>query len=172
MGTKTSIILTEDKIFRILRRISTQIIENNHEVLRLFLVGINGQGFQMATLLKNQLQLIKPDLNCQLAELIIDKKDPVSSQIKLSIDLKELERETVILVDDVLHTGRTVRAALNELFDYGRPASVHLAVLVDRGGRELPIAAQVAGKTIDLPPHQHVQLSGPKPLMLEVITSN
>ena len=57
----------------------------------------------------------------------------------------------IVLVDDVLYTGRTVRAALNELFDYGRPAAVELAVLADRGGRELPVAARFAGGTLDVP---------------------
>ena len=63
-----------------------------------------------------------------------------------------------VLVDDVLHTGRTIRAALNELFDYGRPANVKLAALVDRGGRELPIAAQFVGARIDVDPRQSVNL--------------
>ncbi|WJF89597.1 bifunctional pyr operon transcriptional regulator/uracil phosphoribosyltransferase PyrR [Paraburkholderia bonniea] len=63
----------------------------------------------------------------------------------------EIENRHIILVDDVLSTGRTVRAALNELYDYGRPASVELAVLVDRGGRELPVAARFAGGVVDLP---------------------
>lgn len=77
---------------------------------------------------------------------------------------------TVILVDDVLFTGRTVRAALNELFDFGRPARIILAVLVDRGGRELPIAADVAGTCIA--PRQsgwQIKLSGPDPLAFEVV---
>ena len=65
----------------------------------------------------------------------------------------------IILVDDVLYTGRSVRAAMNELFDYGRPASIILAVLVDRGGRELPIASQVTGAVLTLPPDQNIQLN-------------
>ncbi len=80
----------------------------------------------------------------------------------------DVEDRHIVLVDDVLHTGRTVRAALNEIFDYGRPASVLLAVLVDRGGRELPICADVAGATVELPPGRHVKLSGPDPLKLAV----
>ncbi|CAN0618769.1 Pyrimidine operon regulatory protein / Uracil phosphoribosyltransferase [Burkholderia multivorans] len=63
----------------------------------------------------------------------------------------EVEGARIVLVDDVLYTGRTVRAALNELFDYGRPAAVELAVLADRGGRELPVAARFAGGAIDVP---------------------
>jgi pyrimidine operon attenuation protein/uracil phosphoribosyltransferase len=64
----------------------------------------------------------------------------------------------IILVDDVLYTGRTVRAAMNELFDYGRPAAIHLAVLIDRGGRQLPIQADFAGTRIELPAGQNIQL--------------
>jgi pyrimidine operon attenuation protein/uracil phosphoribosyltransferase len=63
----------------------------------------------------------------------------------------EVDNRRIVLVDDVLYTGRTVRAALNELYDYGRPASVELAVLADRGGRELPVAARFTGGTVDVP---------------------
>lgn len=85
------------------------------------------------------------------------------SQLPFGIDGRH-----IILVDDVLHTGRTVRAALNELFDYGRPDSIVLAALVDRGGRELPIAANVVGKRMTLNADEHIKLSGPEPLRLEV----
>ena len=72
----------------------------------------------------------------------------------------------VVLVDDVFYTGRTVRAALNEIFDYGRPASVTLAVLVDRGERELPVQPDVSGTRLDLEPGASVKLTGPSPLQL------
>jgi pyrimidine operon attenuation protein/uracil phosphoribosyltransferase len=81
----------------------------------------------------------------------------------------EVEGRHLVLVDDVLHTGRTIRAALNELFDYGRPASVALAVLIDRGGRELPISADVVGTKLELPPERHIKLSGPDPLALAYV---
>ncbi len=70
----------------------------------------------------------------------------------------DVEGRRVLLFDDVLYTGRTVRAAMNLLFDYGRPATIKLAVLVDRGGRELPIAADFVGATLGLAPGQHVSL--------------
>ena len=70
----------------------------------------------------------------------------------------EIEGRDLILVDDVLYTGRTIRAAMNELFDYGRPASIRLAALVDRGGRELPIAAQFVGAAVSLDLHQIIEL--------------
>jgi len=74
----------------------------------------------------------------------------------------------ILLVDDVLHTGRTVRAALNELFDYGRPASVSLVALADRSGRELPVCPDVVGLHLELGADEHVKLSGPEPLQLKV----
>ncbi len=74
----------------------------------------------------------------------------------------------VVLVDDVLYTGRTIRAAMNEIFDYGRPASVTLAVLVDRGGRELPVQADVRGHVLELAPGESLKLTGPEPLQLLV----
>lgn len=71
----------------------------------------------------------------------------------------EVEGGHLILVDDVLHTGRTIRAALNELFDYGRPARVELAVLIDRGGRELPVAPTYCGATLELPSGSRIKLA-------------
>ncbi|MCB4810524.1 bifunctional pyr operon transcriptional regulator/uracil phosphoribosyltransferase PyrR [Methylovorus menthalis] len=70
----------------------------------------------------------------------------------------DVQDQHIILIDDVFHTGRTIRAAMNELFDYGRPASISLAVLVDRGGRELPIVPQIVAADIPLPVSQNLQL--------------
>lgn len=81
----------------------------------------------------------------------------------------EVDGADLLLVDDVLMTGRTIRAAMNELFDYGRPASVALAVLFDVGHRELPIRADICGETLALPPHQRVELRGPAPLVADII---
>ena len=78
----------------------------------------------------------------------------------------DIDGRTVILVDDVLYTGRTVRAALNELFDYGRPAAVRLAVLVDRGARELPFAPDAVGITTAIAADRRIKLTGPEPLRL------
>lgn len=92
----------------------------------------------------------------------------MNPQVKPSSLPFSLDDRHIILVDDVLHTGRTIRAAMNELFDYGRPASITLAVLVERSGRELPIEANVVGLSMPLGPEEHVKLSGPDPLSLEV----
>lgn len=89
-------------------------------------------------------------------------------QVKASELPFDMENRNIILVDDVLHTGRTIRAAMNEIFDYARPASIKLAVLIDRGDHELPIRADVVGKTIDLKPGQQIKLTGPDKLALEI----
>lgn len=83
----------------------------------------------------------------------------------------DVENRHIVLVDDVLHTGRTIRAALNEIFDFGRPASVTLVVLIERLGQELPISANIVGKRISLKPNEHVKLCGPEPLALEIKTA-
>lgn len=80
----------------------------------------------------------------------------------------EIDDRHIILVDDVLHTGRTIRAALNEIFDYGRPASVMLAALVVRSGKELPICADIIGTQLDLAEGQQIKLNGPDALSLEL----
>lgn len=85
------------------------------------------------------------------------------SNLPFSVDDRD-----IVLVDDVLYSGRTVRAALNEIFDFGRPRRVLLAVLVDRGERELPIAADVVGTRITLDQGQRVKLHGPDPLELTI----
>ncbi len=83
----------------------------------------------------------------------------------------DVENKHIVLIDDVLYTGRTIRAALNEIFDFGRPASVTLAVLIERSGQELPIRAEIVGKRITLKANEHVKLCGPEPLALEIKTA-
>jgi len=92
-------------------------------------------------------------------------------QVLPSQMLTNIEGRSIILVDDVLYTGRTIRAALNEIFDYGRPQSILLATLVERDGRELPIQADVVGTHVDLDADQQIKLTGPEPLALSIISS-
>ncbi len=82
------------------------------------------------------------------------KSEPKPSNIAFDVSNKH-----IILIDDIFYTGRTTRAAMNELFDYGRPASIQLAVLINRGGAELPIAPNIVGATILLKPHENLQLT-------------
>ena len=80
----------------------------------------------------------------------------------------DIDDRTIILVDDVLHSGRTVRAAMNEIFDYGRPQQIILAILIDRGEREIPIQADFVGATLELDSGSHIKLEGPDPLRLVI----
>ena len=133
------------------------------------MVGIHTGGVWVAEQLHRQLGLGDPlgslDISFYRDDFTRIGMNPVvqPSELPFSIDDRHL-----ILFDDVLHTGRTIRAAMNELFDYGRPASIVLATLVERDGRELPIQANVVGRHIQLDPDQHIKLSGPDPLRLEL----
>ena len=116
------------------------------------LVGIHTGGVWLAERLLQNLQL---PLSFGTLDVSFYRDDfariGLHPQVRPSDIPFTVEGSHIILVDDVLYTGRTIRAAINELFDYGRPASVRLAALIDRGGRELPIAAQYVGAVLDVP---------------------
>ena len=82
----------------------------------------------------------------------------------------DIDDRTVVLIDDVLHSGRTVRAAMNEIFDYGRPKKILLVILIDRGQREIPIQPDIVGERIALDADSHIKLEGPEPLGLVIKT--
>jgi pyrimidine operon attenuation protein/uracil phosphoribosyltransferase len=132
------------------------------------MLGVHTGGLWVAEKLHEKMGLAKP-----LGEIDISFYRDDFTRIGLNPQVKpskipcEVENEHIILVDDVLYTGRTLRAALNEIFDYGRPNSVTLAVLVDREARELPIHADIVGLKLDLSPEKQVKLTGPVPLALE-----
>lgn len=81
----------------------------------------------------------------------------------------DIDGRTIILVDDVIYSGRTIRAAMNELFDYGRPERIILVILIDRGGRELPIQPDYVGQTINLDKGELIKLEGPEPFTLHIL---
>ncbi|MBA4141518.1 MAG: bifunctional pyr operon transcriptional regulator/uracil phosphoribosyltransferase PyrR [Nitrosospira sp.] len=116
------------------------------------LVGIHTGGAWLAEWLH---QHLKPSLPLGTLDVSFYRDDfaqiGLHPQVRPSNIPFQVEGSHIILIDDVLYTGRTIRAAINELFDYGRPASIRLAALIDRGGRELPIAAQYVGMALELP---------------------
>ncbi len=135
------------------------------EIRSPILVGIHTGGVWVAEALHERLQARPP---VGTLEVAFHRDDHASSGLKAAVQSSEvpvsLQDQPVLLVDDVIHTGRTTRAALNALFDYGRPSQVLLAVLVDRGGRELPIQPDIAGTRLTLPAGQRLKLRGPEPL--------
>jgi pyrimidine operon attenuation protein/uracil phosphoribosyltransferase len=116
------------------------------------LVGVHTGGVWLAERLKHDLKIADP---VGILDVSFYRDDFDQSGLKPAVRPSQIAFDVtgshILLVDDVLNTGRTVRAAMNEIFDYGRPAKIDLAVLIDRGGRELPVAASIVGATIELP---------------------
>jgi pyrimidine operon attenuation protein/uracil phosphoribosyltransferase len=134
------------------------------------MIGIHSGGVWIAEELYRRLGLTEP-----LGKLDISFYRDDFSQIGLQPRVRPstlpfaVEGRDILLIDDVLYTGRTIRAALNVIFDYGRPARVLLGVLIERNGRQIPIRADFRGATLELPPGQRVKLTGPDPLRLEIL---
>ncbi|MAB53378.1 MULTISPECIES: bifunctional pyr operon transcriptional regulator/uracil phosphoribosyltransferase PyrR [unclassified Marinobacter] len=133
------------------------------------LIGIRTGGVWLADVLSKRLGLQEP-----WGELDISFYRDDFSRIGLNPKVKpsslpfSTEDRDIILIDDVIMSGRTIRAAMNEIFDYGRPASIILATLVDLGARELPVQPDVTGRVLALQSHQRVKLRGPDPLHIEL----
>jgi pyrimidine operon attenuation protein/uracil phosphoribosyltransferase len=140
-------------ISRALSRLASQIVEQNVGTSDLLLVGIRRRGVPLAERIADkieQLEGTRPptgqlDITLYRDDLSTVGPRPVVNKTEIPVDVTD---STIVLVDDVLYTGRTVRAALDELVDFGRPRRVELAVLIDRGHRELPIQADYVGKNV------------------------
>jgi pyrimidine operon attenuation protein / uracil phosphoribosyltransferase len=140
---------------RALSRLASEIVENNHGAENLYLVGIRRRGVPLAEALVKtikDLEGVAPiygilDITLYRDDLSTVGANPVVNRTELDTDI---ENKNIVLVDDVLYTGRTIRAAMDQLMDFGRPNRVQLAVLIDRGKehRELPIQADFVGKTV------------------------
>ncbi|OHE56500.1 MAG: bifunctional pyr operon transcriptional regulator/uracil phosphoribosyltransferase [Thermodesulfovibrio sp. RBG_19FT_COMBO_41_18] len=146
-------LMNKKDIDRALMRMSHEIIEKNKGTEKLCLVGIQRGGVHLAKRLASKIQQIEKkeisvgslDIAFYRDDLNIRKEQPVVRRTEVLFEVTDLK---IILVDDVLFTGRSIRAALDALIDLGRPASIQLAVLIDRGHRELPIKADYVGKNI------------------------
>jgi pyrimidine operon attenuation protein/uracil phosphoribosyltransferase len=133
------------------------------------LIGIHTGGVWIAEQLHRRLGISEPLGSLDISFYRDDfSRVGMHPQVRPSRLPLDVNNRHIVLVDDVLYTGRTIRAALNEIFDYGRPASVVLAVLIDRGERELPIAADVCGQRLELSAGEQVKLQGPDPLSMVI----
>lgn len=143
---------------RALTRITYEIIEKNKGINNLVIVGIKTRGVYIAQRIAERLQQLE-NAEIPVAELDIStyRDDATDRSTKAVLDTN-IDGKRVILVDDVLYTGRTIRAALDALMDNGRPAVVNLAVLVDRGHRELPIRADYVGKNIPTSESEEIEV--------------
>ncbi|MBI5643832.1 MAG: bifunctional pyr operon transcriptional regulator/uracil phosphoribosyltransferase PyrR [Deltaproteobacteria bacterium] len=150
---KTKTVMDEKGIERALARIAHEILERNKGTDKLVLLGIPTRGYHLALRLQKKIEEIEGvslpagavDATLYRDDLGIKKTQPSLKKMEIPISIDGMK---IVMVDDVLFTGRTIRAAMNALTDFGRPLAIQLAVLVDRGHRELPIKADYIGKSI------------------------
>ncbi|MEO6725203.1 MAG: bifunctional pyr operon transcriptional regulator/uracil phosphoribosyltransferase PyrR [Blastocatellia bacterium] len=151
--TEKAVVMTAGDINRVLARMASQIVENNPDWSGVLLVGIRRRGVPLAERIAARIKEMDGvavatgalDITLYRDDLTTVADRPVINKTELPADITG---KTIILVDDVLYTGRTIRAAMDELIDFGRPRRVQLCVLVDRGWRELPIQADYVGKNV------------------------
>ena len=147
------VVLDEKAIDRALARVAHEILERNKGSEKLVILGIPTRGYHLALRLRKEIEEIEGvqlptgavDATLYRDDLGIKKDQPSLKRMEIPISI---DGRKIIMVDDVLFTGRTIRAAMNALMDFGRPLAIQLAVLVDRGHRELPIKADYVGKNI------------------------
>jgi len=146
-------ILDQEGINRAITRIAHEIIEKNKGICGLSIVGIRNRGVHIARRIAEAIKKIEGneiptgalDITLYRDDLALASGQPLVRKTEIDFDIND---KNLVLVDDVLYTGRTIRAALDALIDFGRPKTIQLAVLVDRGHRELPIRADFVGKNI------------------------
>jgi pyrimidine operon attenuation protein / uracil phosphoribosyltransferase len=156
-------VMDATRIRRVLVRMATEILERNRNLKNLVIIGIRTRGVHIA---KRIARLIKEMEGVEVPvgeiDITLYRDDFSEHELKNMVKKTEIpfpvEKKDIILVDDVLFTGRTIRAAMDSLFDLGRAKSVQLLVLVDRGHRELPIRADYAGKVLPTSHREHVQV--------------
>jgi pyrimidine operon attenuation protein/uracil phosphoribosyltransferase len=157
MREKTHV-MDADDLRRALRRIAHEILERHKDPRRLVLVGIRTRGVHLATRLAGLIEgieQVRPPVGILDVTLYRDDRRAASPGLPGDVGFPVADRH-IVLVDDVLYTGRTVRAAMDALVDLGRPATIQLAVLIDRGHRELPIRPDYVGKNVPTSAREHV----------------
>jgi pyrimidine operon attenuation protein / uracil phosphoribosyltransferase len=156
------IVMTAEDIRRTIARIAHEIIEHNKDVSQLLLVGLHTRGVPLAKRLAENIELYensRPSVGSLDFSLYRDDVDnSVVKKVQRTDIPADINNKSVVLVDDVLYTGRSVRAAMDALVDLGRPRSIQLAVLIDRGHREMPIRADYVGKNIPSARHEEIQV--------------
>lgn len=158
-----AVILDRPAIDRALTRVAHEILEKNKGAKGIGLIGIQRGGVHLAKRLAEKIKSIEGvdvpvgslDITMYRDDLDTRKSQPVPQATDIAFDIKE---RAIVLVDDVIYTGRTIRAALNSIMDYGRPKRIQLAVLVDRGHRELPIRPDFVGKNLPTASKEKVEV--------------
>jgi len=161
-------LMAAEAVERALARMAREVVERNDGTGALVLMGVHRRGVQLADRLGEEIRRAEGasvpsgslDITLYRDDLMQVGPRPVVGETRLPPG--GIDDRTVVVVDDVLYTGRTARAALNELMDWGRPGRILLCVLVDRGGRELPIQPDVVGRRVEILPAQQVEVLIPE----------
>ena len=159
---KRSVILTEVELRKTLSRLTSEIIEKIKNLENLLLVGIPTRGMDLAEVLAKELSLktgVKIRKGTIDPTFYRDDQDRVGTRLIKSTDIPiPIEKQEILLIDDVIFTGRTIRAAMDALYSWGRPQKVMLLVMVDRGHRELPIQPDFCGQKVSTTRHEKISL--------------
>lgn len=165
--SQRSVLMDENDVRRALMRISHQIVEKNKGVENVHLVGIRRRGVPLAAQIRKNIAVIEnADIACGELDIQFYRDDlthaapsPVLHKAELPFDVTD---KVIVLVDDVLYTGRTARAAIEAIFALGRPRAIQLAILVDRGHRDLPIRADFVGKNVPTARNERISVMVPE----------
>ncbi|WP_197064938.1 bifunctional pyr operon transcriptional regulator/uracil phosphoribosyltransferase PyrR [Leptolyngbya sp. KIOST-1] len=155
-------ILSAEEMRRTLNRLASEVVEHGGDLNRLVLLGIHTRGVPLAHLVAQQIQRLEGvalPVGALDITLYRDDLDKISTRTPARTEiLFDITDRVVVLVDDVIFSGRTIRAALNAVIDYGRPSAIRLAVLIDRGHRELPIRPDFVGKALPTAKDEQVKV--------------
>lgn len=157
MITAQNLILEETQIKQIIRRIAFEIYENNFDEKNIVLVGVYDKGFLVAELLHKELISIVEKAKISLVRLDINKENPLAAEVKLDVESDHLKGKAIILVDDVLNTGRTMAHSLKALLDT-KLKKVEIAVLVNRSHKKFPLSARYKGYELSTTIDEHVDV--------------
>jgi pyrimidine operon attenuation protein/uracil phosphoribosyltransferase len=160
-------VMDEGDVHRAVSRMAREIVEGNGGTEGLTLLGIHRRGTQISALIREEIERAEGvtiesgsiDITLYRDDLMVIGPRPVIGETELPPS--GIDDRNVVLVDDVIYRGRTIRAALNEVMDWGRPSRIHLVVLVDRGGRELPIQPDIVGRQVQVHDDQLVEVHVP-----------
>lgn len=166
VASESEVLLNEEQTVAVLKDLARQMLEHEPDPAEFLLVGIRRRGVELADRLAKEIEALGGvSVPTGSLDITLYRDDfgqigpkPVIGSTELPV---EITGRHVVIVDDVLYTGRTTRAALNELADFGRPRKIELCVLVDRGGRELPIQPDYLGRRFDLAPGEEIAVSVP-----------
>ncbi|HEX7051639.1 MAG TPA: bifunctional pyr operon transcriptional regulator/uracil phosphoribosyltransferase PyrR [Longimicrobiales bacterium] len=165
---RRQLVMDERAVERALARMARELVERNDGVAGLSLIGIHRRGIDLAERIADEIERaegVRPpvgtlDITLYRDDLMAIGPRPVVGETRLPSG--GVDGRAVVIVDDVAYTGRTARAAMDELADFGRPARIYLCVLIDRGGRELPIQPDVVGRVVDAAPGERVDVLVPE----------